>query len=329
MNHRYLIILLLVALFAFVGCQGTGDTAPEDEPSVPDRAKEGDAKPEGPPENLLADNDRRKLYMDLDNLTQRWMTVRNEGNTMAEVSLHRTQIGPKVDQNLTELLDQVQTDQNRARRITAARSLGFTTRQSEVIPVLVSLLAEQDANLVSSILVSLWLMANPDTPVTPLVDLLNDDDADVRNNDAMALSAILRARYAAGGEIPDAEVKRAAGKLVVLLSNVDEDQFVRAHAASALGAIGDPAAVDILINLLGDGSSAVRTRAAEGLGQLGDEQAIPALIQALGGRRTPNEAAVTVAALEKIAHGQGYPCDVVALGMDPENWRIWYQSVQR
>ncbi len=328
MNNRYLITLLVVVLAVLVGCKGTGDTPGEEEPYAPDRSTSEEARSEGPKENLLANDERRKLYLDLDNLTQRWMTVRNEGNSMAEVSLHRTVIGPKVDKNLTELLDQVQTDQNRPRRITAARSLGFTTRQGEVIPVLVSLLAEQDADLVSSILVSLWLMANPDTPVTPLVDLLSDGDADVRNNDAMALSAILRARRSAGGDIPDAEVKRAAGKLVVLVSNIDEDEFVRAHAASALGAIGDSAAVDILINLLGDGSSVVRTRAAEGLGQLGDPEAIPALIQSLDGRRSPNELTVVVAALEKIAHTQRYPCDISALGRNPENWRVWFATVQ-
>jgi HEAT repeat protein len=247
---------------------------------------------------------------------------------MAEVSLHHTQIGPRVDQNLDELLNQVQSSDNRPRQITAARALGFTTRQSEVIPVLVMLLADQDANLVSSCLVSLWLMANPGTPVTPLVDILNHEDADVRNNDAMALSAILRAKRAAGDGIPDEEVKRASGKLVVIVLDIEEDEFVRAHAASALGAIGDPAAVDVLINLLGDGSSAVRTRAAEGLGQLGDDQAVPALIDALAGRRAPNEKAVIVAALEKIAWDQGWPCDIEALGQEVENWRAWYMTLR-
>ncbi len=329
MNNRLLNALLLLVLVTVVGCQGTGSA--ESEPEAPDRSS-GEAgettEAAGSQENLLADQKRRELYLDLDNYTQRWLAVRNEGNSQAEVSMHRTVIGPLVDKNLTELLKQVRSSAHRPRRITAARALGFTTRQGEVIPVLVELLADDNADLVSSILVSLWLMANPKTPITPIVDLLNDHDEDVRNNGAMALSAILRARRSAGVDLPSEEVKRAAGKLVFLVSNIEEDEFVRAHAASALGAIGDPAAVDVLVNLLGDGSSAVRTRSAEGLGQLGNEQAIPALIQALQGRRAANEKTVTVAALAKIARANGYPCDTQALGQDHENWRVWYMTVR-
>ncbi len=326
MNNRVLITLLLLMITTAVGCQGTGNNEPD--PETPDRSSGETTAPAGPQENLLADRERRELYLDLDNYTQRWMTVRNEGNTQAELSLHRTQIGPLVDKNLAELLNQVRSGQNHPRQITAARALGFTTRQGEVIPVLIMLLADDDANLVTSILVSLWLMANPETPITPLVDLLNDRDEDVRNNCAMALSAVLRARSSAGVSVPSDEVKRAAGRLVFLVSNTDENEFVRAHAASALGAIGDPAAVDVLVNLLDDGSSAVRTRSAEGLGQLGDEQAIPALIQGLQGQRAANERTVIVAALAKIAHVQGYPCDTKALGHDHENWRVWYMTVR-
>ncbi len=324
-DHGRLFLAVFAVIALFLGCQSTGDSA-DPEPDVPDRPDAAEGVEPIP--NLLSDPEKRKLYLDLDNYTQRWLAARNEGRTRAEESLAGTVITPLVDENLDELLSQIESSDNHPRRITAARAVGFTTRQSEVIPVIMPKLDVPDANLVSSLLVSLWLMANPDTPVAPLVDLLGHPDEDIRNNDAMALSAILRARSLAGGGMPSDEMKRASGKLVFLVSNLDEDEFVRAHAASALGAIGDPAAVDVLINLLGDDSSAVRTRAAEGLGQLGQAQAIPPLIQALTGRRAPLETQLIIAALEKIARKNGYPVNTKALGVEPENWRGWYTAIQ-
>jgi cyclophilin family peptidyl-prolyl cis-trans isomerase/HEAT repeat protein len=54
---------------------------------------------------------------------------------------------------------------------------------------------------------------------------------------------------------------------------------VRRQAALAAGRIGDPAAVDLLLLVLGDTTAAVRAAAAFGLGLLKDARALPALLQ--------------------------------------------------
>ena len=315
---------LVSSILAFAACGST----PEPAPGAPDPAAETPAGP-SEPANLLADPEMRKLYLDLDQYTQRWMSVQGQGNTEAAAALERTVIRPLVDKHLDELLTRVGQPDNRPRQITAARSLGFGSNVARIGPALMQQVGMQDANLVTSVLVSLWLLESPDTPLGPLVDRLLSPDEDIRNNAAMALSAILRAKRQGERGPPSDEVKRVAGKLVYLVSDEDEDPFVRAHAASALGAIGDPAATDILVNLLADRASVVRIRAAEGLGQLGQAQALPPLIQALEVAETPTEKTVVAASMERIARVVGYPVSAEALGFDAANWREWYLAVRR
>ena len=89
-------------------------------------------------------------------------------------------------------------------------------------------------------------------------------------------------------------------------------------AERALEQIGDPQAVPLLIQALGDSDWLVRNAAAEALGRIGDPQAIPALMQALGDSEWGvREAAVE--ALGQIGTPQAIPALMQALG-DSEKW---------
>ena len=61
----------------------------------------------------------------------------------------------------------------------------------------------------------------------------------------------------------------------------DSDSYVREQAALALGEIGNPQAVEVLIPVLNDSDSDVRWWAAYALGEIGNSQAVEALITAL------------------------------------------------
>jgi len=61
----------------------------------------------------------------------------------------------------------------------------------------------------------------------------------------------------------------------------DNDVYVRAGAAEALGTLGATTAVPFLIGALHDEDWLVRSRAAEALGKIGDPRAVPALIEAV------------------------------------------------
>jgi HEAT repeat protein len=57
----------------------------------------------------------------------------------------------------------------------------------------------------------------------------------------------------------------------------DDDEVTRWKAAEALGRMGDPAAVDALIETLWDDDARVRLKAAWALGEIGDPRAVTAL----------------------------------------------------
>jgi len=100
--------------------------------------------------------------------------------------------------------------------------------------------------------------------VDPVIQLLNDEDPEVRFSAAIIL-----------GEIGD---KKAVEPLIQAL----EDTKARAIAAQALGKIGDVKAVEPLILALKiDASNLVRGAAARALGEIGDMRAVEPLTQAL------------------------------------------------
>ncbi|OGW40357.1 MAG: hypothetical protein A2Y97_10540 [Nitrospirae bacterium RBG_13_39_12] len=73
--------------------------------------------------------------------------------------------------------------------------------------------------------------------------------------------------------------KRALGSLVFLLR--DEDSDVRNYAATVLGDIKDPVALESLVGALQDHDENVRIAAAEALGKLGDTRAVAPLVASL------------------------------------------------
>jgi len=76
---------------------------------------------------------------------------------------------------------------------------------------------------------------------------------------------------------PEEEHKK---KLEFFLTMLDDDnEAVRWKAAESLGRLGDPAAVDSLIDMLWDDDARVRIKAAWALGKIGDLKALRPLQQ--------------------------------------------------
>jgi len=101
--------------------------------------------------------------------------------------------------------------------------------------------------------------------VTPLIETLGHEDADLREQAAEAL-----------GQIGDV---RAVQPLIELLE--DDDWFVREKVVEALGKLRDKRAVKPLIQALGDDDWFVREKAVEALGEIRDPRAAGALAHAL------------------------------------------------
>jgi len=104
-------------------------------------------------------------------------------------------------------------------------------------------------------------------PAMPhLLEMLNDEDIDVRTKAVETL-----------GVIGDTS---AAAPLIELLSDKSKEVKIRSVAIEALGNLG-PVALEPLVEALTDLNVAIRRRAATALGKVGDPAAVGPLIEAL------------------------------------------------
>jgi HEAT repeat protein len=166
---------------------------------------------------------------------------------------------------------------------------------------------------------------------------LRDPDRNVRVRAALDLgrrrdNALVEALVEALCTDPDFNVREtlvwalvrvsdaAVAPLIARLS--DPIPLARMSAAHALGKIGDPRAVDALIEVLHDSDLEVVARAAFALGQIGDARAAPALVGVLGHDNRELEATMA-SVLERFAASAVQPL-IRALGH--ENWRAREQA---
>jgi len=147
------------------------------------------------------------------------------------------------------------------RRIAAA-ALGFTHDPLVLGPLLASL-PDPDPELAQKTLLSLGVLALPETPLGGILQRLrNDPDAWTRNNAAFALLAIARA----GGRASEL----AEGCRTAL---ADSEPGVRAQCASTLGVLADADSVKRLSELLCDEDNLVALAAATSLARIGRQHA--------------------------------------------------------
>jgi len=189
------------------------------------------------------------------------------------------------------------------------------------IPVLIRLLGAEQPYVVQNSLLGLWKLADPNTPVQPILPLLNREEEDIRANAALALSTILTPET---GE-------PAISALINAL--YDPMPKVRVHAVTAVGAIKHPSAAGRLAQLLDDHYMLVQANAAQALGKLGAVENCQYLLGRLDTlmRDTPNGkfrkrtdldqrrefvASHLIASLEQLS-GKQY-------GDDLEKWREWW-----
>ena len=122
--------------------------------------------------------------------------------------------------------------------------------------------------------------------VDPLIESLKDKDFVVRCHAARALGGMTTDYQIGRTWVRDAKVVDA---LIAALK--DPDRAVREDATIALGMIGDPRAIDALVEAMKDG--AVKRHAIASLGMIGDPRALPAVLDALKGKGIKQEGSPT------------------------------------
>lgn len=105
--------------------------------------------------------------------------------------------------------------------------------------------------------------------------------------------------------------------LIYALKN-NKDPFIRKDAAFAMGKIGNPKAVDALIEALNDQEPKVRCNSSWALGKINDNRAVQPLINLLARDKHEEVVPAVTTALMTIT--------MEMLGEDPNEWQKWWQE---
>lgn len=264
----------LAAVLAVAGC--ATEPPPKEKPPDTFVAKPG----ESPADAKGREQRLNQALMDMDGRVDHYVLLASQPGEDAsrERSLLGSALAAQVADFRPDLLRMLADPSNEQRRRVAAKALAFCDDPAAVT-ALVKVLAEKgDAVLLTNATYALGHIHSPSTPPEPLLVLVRDRDADVRSNSLMALWHIFDAKRALGGSPLDPVAQ--GGAMATLESALFDpaDPLIRANAAAAVGALGDPRGVDSLLNLLRDDHPLVRTQTAIALAKLGDDKAIPALL---------------------------------------------------
>ena len=174
-------------------------------------------------------------------------------------------------------------DRDGAVKAAAAESLG-RIGDSAAVPFLIKLF--KDPSKIVRETAGTALVYIGDESIPALIETLKDPHFVVRCHGVRAL----------GGMTTDYQMGRAWTKDVRVVEALvkalkDEDRAVREDATIALGIIGDPEALDGLIEAMKDG--AVKRHAIASLGMIGDARALPPVLDALKGKGIPQQGTPT------------------------------------
>lgn len=340
-----LALLRLSPVLLAVGCSTTPDGLPEGRPLTPEEiAYEKSLQSQ----SVVArsDADRGRLLRELDQALVNWHQAQAEVLGSRERELERNYeeiLQTKTYMNLDTLLATLRGDDPRSTAIAAA-ALGFVRltepadedareaflerwpqRYAEVVGPLVDATRSADPRVVQNATMALSQIGDPETPIEPLVALLERPEAEIRSNAALALAHVLT---------PDTG-DRAIGALLVAMN--DADPKVRLHAISAVKASRHRNGVGTVAKLLGDRYELIAMNAAETLAEIGDVQSCGYLIARLKGllgqtpsgkyrpvsdldQRRQRLTNHLIAALEHLS-GESH-------GDDIEDWEDWWQDVE-
>ncbi len=165
-------------------------------------------------------------------------------------------------------------DRDGAVKSAAAEALG-RIGDPKAIPALIKLFKDNSKIVRETAGTALVYIGEPS--VSALLETLKDPHFVVRCHGVRALGGMTTDYQIGRAWVRDEQVVDA-----LIQSLKDEDRAVREDATIALGIIGDPKAVDGLIEAMKDG--AVKRHAIASLGMIGDARALPSVLDALKGK---------------------------------------------
>ncbi len=307
------LVAVIMGLAWFAACKST--TAPSEEEQKSAAADE--SKPYDP--NMWEKGQPTSLgyfLAELDKSMRAWtnltLTAQSHADR-AKASKLQKDLMTRVNARRQELVDTLESGPPR-NRVIAAGALGFSASNEVQGPLIVAL-GDDNPEIVQNAALSLALLQNPQTPMLPLLEILQGHpNGQARANACYAVRTILEAGAPAGEDI----VKAARNALV------DTEPFAQAQAALILAMAGDGESIPHLSELLAGDSPLVISAALQALVALGrDNQALlgPAARALVAGFGTvPRDSRDAVQRALVLISGHNYAEDVGA-------WAEWSQRL--
>jgi HEAT repeat protein len=311
---------LLPALFLLSACTTVPDEPTKSTELVP-------VAPSASPADPGHEGKVAQALMDLDKRVDRFAMLSAQPGAEAreERDLLGRSLMSQVVQFKADLLRIAKDPSNPVRRRIAVKALAFSQGTDATEPLVAALDAKGDAVLLVNAAYAIARLHDPATPTSKLLALLKDGDSDVRSNALLALWHVFDARREIGASVVDPLEQRDALTLVEPSLYDPANPLLRAHAAAALGALGDARAVDPLVNTLRDTHPLVRTQTAIALGKIGDAKAIPSLVQVIDSSPDGTPKTAVLLSIGALAEKQGRRVPET-LGTSQRAWERWVKE---
>jgi hypothetical protein len=317
--RRSFAVALCGALLALAGCSSTSSRAGTPDPSLEDEAARRKAEFAAAEE---ARNSLPQLMLDLDKTLERYfLATFNSGSPRAEDT--RTRLRNFLEQKLREPIAEDRTQFDTlllaARDASTPRyqgialaALGFSTAENAMRalePLLNGLDSTHD-DVVNSAVLGLAMLQDHRTPPGKLARVMNDEERRVEDR-ATAAWALHQVQEKAVDPAPFEAVWTD-----LLAGPLDEDPSqVVVSAVRGLGLSRNPEHCDTVVRYLEHPAPLVRLQATIALGRLGNLAAVEPLLALIGGAET-NES-VRLGASKALRALAGYRGE----GYDVEEWR--------
>ncbi|MBK8978932.1 MAG: HEAT repeat domain-containing protein [Planctomycetes bacterium] len=295
---------------ALAACSSTPpDPAPVRDPSLEAEYRERAAA-------IREAEEKRKelprLLLDLDKTIEKYsLATYNSGSPRAEES--RERIGHFIEETAKENFDALlaaATDASTPRnRAIALAAIAFTGRRDALDPLLNGV-ADPNPEVSNNAAFGLGILQEPSTPSRPLERIMNDQDRPLADR-ANAAWALHRVQLRAIDAAPFVAIWTA-----LLAGALDaQPDAITTTAIRGLGETRDPEHSALVLRYLQHPTPLVRMAAAVALGRLGDLAAVEPLLALLGtAEPVQNVRFAAMKALRDLAGGRGE-------GYDVEEWR--------
>ena len=262
----------------------------------------------------------------IEQLLSRWDAHQAEGE-LAQAKALEPQLRGEVDSVYGELVVGAMGKSGKAMQFLGVTALAFAS-DPEATRVLAARLNDGDDRLVGNALVALNIREDPQTPMAPIVRLIDPRAPQLSQRYApLVFATLLDARRMSLGQDLQANEREEMLQRLIKVAN-SRDGYTRLHVAKALGVIGSPTAAEALSRMVErDDQMRVRWASAAALSRIGDPRGFPEVVRLLHDVPADSKAVIRDLLVSYAGRMQGMPLtprEVQENGISSAQWSRWH-----